>query len=614
MEESARSLLVLHEAVLAWYNNPKLIRRIIELIPDAIKQADSNGQLPLHLAVASPFARNKDKEKVQIVRMLIREYPEALKVQDNDGNLPLHIAASRLNFCVIPLMCVEYGDGAMIKNKIGCLPVDLIWAIYREESQKNLPSGFYNSYALRIRLRWSLYLVSRSCKSKTSRVLCELGRVYPSALPQKCDDNRPTLHNLLYDQKHIDSCFSKRSSCLIYSAMNRVLELDPNSARARDSNGDFPLHVFLAKDTCQCGLGHKRFRSWLKVLIRLIKANPEALLHPFSVNKVLLPLTAILGIDHLLFNYGAAANLLSVVATVCPNSLGLFTRLSSVPFSCLLRAALADARSESHINSNSKVIALLLTSTWDKGTFKSIFYKTFHVLSNYEFSHYDVPLFHILAINGSFFQSQESEDVMLDLIDLGKTDHKTSGKYKTQTKSVASSSYSKESLMEKDQEGNTPLHMACRAPPQHRPRAWGWWRKSTEVLDLEERCEANGIFDLCLRGTMHIPVNTHKVVRTTNNNGELPLHVALRAEIPGHIKSSRIDKLLIEYPNAAVVIDPIMQVYPFMLAALGESDRQISGLETAEGISRTFLLFSAFLSYRDPAKHFVKVNEHPAYG
>jgi len=589
-EEGAQVLLGLNKNVFAWYKKPKLIRRIIELSPEAVKQTYSNGQLPLHLAVAHPDPDGKEKKQVEIVRMLIKEYPEALRVQDRDGNLPLHIAAKYHNFGIIPLLCEGYGEGARIKNQSGCLPVDLIWTVY-------FPYDFgasYRSFACYLGLRSQYYYFRRCCKSKTSRVLCEFRRVYPGVLPQKIDDNRPTLHNILYYDVPLNLPELEGYTVHtynIYYAMDIVIELDPNSARARDLNGDFPLHIFLRQ-------GSNCFSDWLKILIRLIKANPAALLQRCSVTRRL-PLNSILAIRSLRFNFGAASDVVSVVATVCPDSLGFSLPFYAVSISLLIPI---NRRVVSEIKNNSQGIASLLTSAWDKGVYKSIFCQTFHVLSNKEFSHYDVPLFHMLAINGMYFGAQESEAIMLELIKLEKNDPDNSGGTK-EIQSGETAFRSKGSLVEADQEGNTPLHMACRAPADY--LHWTTFLQLAEVYDVDEHWTANGMFDLCLRGTTNIPVDTHKVLQTKNHLGEIPLHIVLRAKHPGHIKSLRVKKMLMEYPEASVVLDPMTQVYPFMLAAIGDLDPEALDLET-EKISCTYLLFYAFLSYVDPAIHFAK--------
>ncbi len=54
--------------------------------PDALKEKNELGELPLHSAV-------KNRKSVEEMQLLIKDYPDALKEKDNDGLLPLHYAA-----------------------------------------------------------------------------------------------------------------------------------------------------------------------------------------------------------------------------------------------------------------------------------------------------------------------------------------------------------------------------------------------------------------------------------------------------------------------------------------------------------------------------------------
>jgi hypothetical protein len=62
-----------------------LVKRLLQLAPDAVKVPDIKGGLPLNVAVG--WNASSD-----IIKILLEAYPEAAKVPDKDDRLPLHIA------------------------------------------------------------------------------------------------------------------------------------------------------------------------------------------------------------------------------------------------------------------------------------------------------------------------------------------------------------------------------------------------------------------------------------------------------------------------------------------------------------------------------------------
>jgi len=60
-------------------------RQLIQVYPQAAKEKDVNGRLPLHHACGSDPDRSHD-----FVSELLKSYPEAAQIRDNNGKLPLH--------------------------------------------------------------------------------------------------------------------------------------------------------------------------------------------------------------------------------------------------------------------------------------------------------------------------------------------------------------------------------------------------------------------------------------------------------------------------------------------------------------------------------------------
>ncbi len=60
----------------------EVVKLLIRKYPDAVKEKDENGNLPLHFAVAKNGASD-----VEVLQVLIKEYPEAVKEKNKYGLL-----------------------------------------------------------------------------------------------------------------------------------------------------------------------------------------------------------------------------------------------------------------------------------------------------------------------------------------------------------------------------------------------------------------------------------------------------------------------------------------------------------------------------------------------
>jgi len=84
-------MLPLHLACRPNYNistfNMETFRRLIEAYPQAAKEKDSQGRLPLHYACGGVSYRPDNND---FVGELLKIYPEATQIRDKQQNLPLH--------------------------------------------------------------------------------------------------------------------------------------------------------------------------------------------------------------------------------------------------------------------------------------------------------------------------------------------------------------------------------------------------------------------------------------------------------------------------------------------------------------------------------------------
>jgi ankyrin repeat protein len=86
--------LPLHRAAEA--GNKEMTTRLAKIFPGGASVMNTDGQLPLHLAVLA-CANKMVKSPLTVVSNILALNPHALAIADNDGNLPLHLAAAYLS-------------------------------------------------------------------------------------------------------------------------------------------------------------------------------------------------------------------------------------------------------------------------------------------------------------------------------------------------------------------------------------------------------------------------------------------------------------------------------------------------------------------------------------
>ena len=86
--------LPLHRAAEA--GSKEMTSRLAKIFPAGASVMNTDGQLPLHLAVLA-CANKMVKSPLTVVSNILTLNPHALSIADNDGNLPLHLAAAYLS-------------------------------------------------------------------------------------------------------------------------------------------------------------------------------------------------------------------------------------------------------------------------------------------------------------------------------------------------------------------------------------------------------------------------------------------------------------------------------------------------------------------------------------
>jgi ankyrin repeat protein len=98
-----------------------MVKFLLGIDPDAVKTANSHGNLPLHL-VCCNHARSH--EPLDVVQFLAKENPAAVKTTNTDGNLPLHLACTaQASLGVVQFLVEMDPDTVEAANNVGFWPL-----------------------------------------------------------------------------------------------------------------------------------------------------------------------------------------------------------------------------------------------------------------------------------------------------------------------------------------------------------------------------------------------------------------------------------------------------------------------------------------------------------
>lgn len=101
------------------------LRAYIDAFPDGIREADEQGNLPLHIA-ATYLSRYGDYS--DYLRDLISAYPRAVGVKNNDGDLSIHLASNKgmgTARYVVDILADASPESLRVRNDQGLLSVHL---------------------------------------------------------------------------------------------------------------------------------------------------------------------------------------------------------------------------------------------------------------------------------------------------------------------------------------------------------------------------------------------------------------------------------------------------------------------------------------------------------
>jgi ankyrin repeat protein len=176
------------------------VRALVEAYPQALRERDQNGNLPLHCAFdqsASP----------DVIRHLLLEYPESIREPSARGVLPVRAALRRYGvrggIPLVKLVVEMWPEGLGEKDESGRTPL--------HEATNKLPPPL---------------------------VLTYLAGQCPAALREKDREGRLPLHF----NGSLASAFSVREEELLMAAQ-ALVQAWPGGLRERSHRGDLPLHA-----------------------------------------------------------------------------------------------------------------------------------------------------------------------------------------------------------------------------------------------------------------------------------------------------------------------------------------------------------------------------------
>lgn len=95
-----------------------LVKYLVKLDPNCVKNHNINWELPLHWAI--------ERRSFEITKLLLSEFPAGAKERDINGDLPLHYAMERRDENLIEILLKAYPEGISVRNNNDQTPVDML--------------------------------------------------------------------------------------------------------------------------------------------------------------------------------------------------------------------------------------------------------------------------------------------------------------------------------------------------------------------------------------------------------------------------------------------------------------------------------------------------------
>jgi ankyrin repeat protein len=221
--QDSRGMTPLHYILL--YSPPsKILRKIIDLAPNATMIQDNYGELLLHAAC-------KGSSTTENLLILLEAYPIALKVQDKWGSLPLHhiLFYNNSDDCK-KMILKKYPLAAKVKDDNGNLPFHIALSHY---ASKKVCKMLFKAYKKAVEIKNNYGMLPLHVvfiyKTRQEHVIKMILKAYPKAVEVKDEEGCLPLHH---------ACFHEAS----HNMIKLLLEMYPNGIRVKNDNNELPLH------------------------------------------------------------------------------------------------------------------------------------------------------------------------------------------------------------------------------------------------------------------------------------------------------------------------------------------------------------------------------------
>lgn len=468
---------------------------------------------------------------------VLNRYPQACKIEDEDGNLPIHLActAPDMNPRVIEMLLLTCPETSFIPcNSDGDLPLYKLIRKYQHnkgsdavfEFISNLPSFLiFNDHTS------LLHQVNTALLP--SDMICNVVAMYPSIC--KIHLNGNTLLHMM--------CSHEQSTA---STVRLIMDKYPEACAIRDDYGNLPLHLVNSSTES------------LEIIRMLVQAYPEALL---------------------------VQNAASEIPLVSP-----LIRCSSHRVKEILKHC--------QILGDSFHNILLHRSNFHGMTTVHAFFYALQKHLTHLISHNIIPMDQISSFGKMAYTNLVSNDieslfyvmryaVYRNVEYTSTTTHKDSFWVTFPLFSKILLNHSPELACHEDCNGNLPLHVIashrfqnlnasqCHSCAKNISGPHLWHANNARICS---NCHAKCGMKSSL--SPHIDYEGHELIKdilainprqayVPDSNGNLPLHLSLRS---GKTWCTGVRELIQIAPSTLDVKDKATSLYPFMLAATGESE------------------------------------------
>jgi ankyrin repeat protein len=241
----------------------RVIQRLIDSFPDSLRIADNEKAIPMHRVLESSAATSVSDD---IIVRMVQLYPDGCKRKNRLGDFPLHDAVrNSKSLKVIEAITDVYPDAIITADKEGVNPVQLLVA-QTGRSRKD-------------RALIMMLFVRMNSKSASMPLQADGQCLLHIVVQDRGFDEFQLAESIVGARAECASCRCRGGNLPLHAAVRTgaampckaaLIAAFPDGLKAKDPNGDLPLHLALRDD------GAVRSSRSLEDIVQLIDGYPEA--------------------------------------------------------------------------------------------------------------------------------------------------------------------------------------------------------------------------------------------------------------------------------------------------------------------------------------------------